>query len=158
MSLRGPGPGGCYLAGPFSCPCTLKCSTLYSPLHATASYQKGVVGTATSTEELLSPQEAADRLGVSVYTVRRWIKDGKLRAFRPGKEYRLREHDLEEFLRVREVRPKHISVRIADDLSIESARVEITYETFLDVLRRHGLTRRAAEEAFEEFEELQRSA
>jgi excisionase family DNA binding protein len=115
-----------------------------------------VVG--TSTEELLSPQEAADRLGVSVYTVRRWIKDGKLRAFRPGKEYRLREPDLEEFLRAREVRPKHISVRIADDVSIESARVEITYETFLDVLRRHGLTRRAAEEAFEEFEELQRSA
>lgn len=152
----GPGPGGGHLAGPFSCPCAPKCSTLYSPLEPTAIYQKGVVG--TSTEELLSPQEAADRLGVSVYTVRRWIKDGKLRAFRPGKEYRLREPDLEEFLRAREVRPKHISVRIADDVSIESARVEITYETFLDVLRRHGLTRRAAEEAFEEFEELQRSA
>jgi excisionase family DNA binding protein len=63
-----------------------------------------VVGTAT--EELLSPQEAAGRLGVSVYTVRRWIKEGKLRAFKPGKEYRLREPDLEEFLRAREVRPK----------------------------------------------------
>jgi excisionase family DNA binding protein len=63
-----------------------------------------VVGTAT--EELLSLQEAADRLGVSVYTVRRWIKDGKLRAFKPGKEYRVREPDFEEFLRTREVRPK----------------------------------------------------
>jgi excisionase family DNA binding protein len=63
-----------------------------------------VVGTAA--DELLSLQEAADRLGVSVYTVRRWIKDGKLRAFKPGKEYRVREPDFEEFLRTREVRPK----------------------------------------------------
>jgi len=60
----------------------------------------------TATEELLSPQEAGDRLGVSVYTVRRWIKEGKLRAFRPGKEYRVRVADLEEFFRTREVHPK----------------------------------------------------
>jgi hypothetical protein len=53
---------------------------------------------------------------------------------------------------------RHISVRIADNLSTEPARVEITYEAFLDVLRRRGLTQRAAKEAFEEFEELQRSA
>jgi transcriptional regulator with XRE-family HTH domain len=53
---------------------------------------------------------------------------------------------------------QRIHVRISDDLSTEPARVEITYESFLDVLRRHGLTRRAAEEAFEEFEGLQRSA
>jgi excisionase family DNA binding protein len=73
-------------------------------MQPTASYKKGVVDTAT--EELLSPQEAADRLGVSVYTVRRWIKEGKLRAFKPGKEYRVREADLEAFLAAREVRPK----------------------------------------------------
>jgi excisionase family DNA binding protein len=85
-------------------PCTLKSLPLYSPLPGIASYQRGVVGTAT--DELLSLQEAADRLGVSVYTVRRWIKDGKLRAFKPGKEYRVREPDFEEFLRTREVRPK----------------------------------------------------
>jgi excisionase family DNA binding protein len=60
----------------------------------------------TANEELLSPEQAGERLGVSVYTVRRWIKEGKLRAFRPGKEYRIREADLEEFLRAREVRPK----------------------------------------------------
>ena len=61
---------------------------------------------ATNTEELLPLPEAAERLGVSIYTVRRWIKDGKLRAFRPGKEYRVQEADLEEFLAAREVRPK----------------------------------------------------
>jgi excisionase family DNA binding protein len=48
----------------------------------------------------------ADELSVDVQTVRRWIQSGKLRAFKPGKEYRVREADLEEFLAAREVRPK----------------------------------------------------
>lgn len=51
-------------------------------------------------------QEVADELGVDVQTVRRWIHAGRLRAFKPGKEYRIQERDLEEFLRAREVRPK----------------------------------------------------
>ena len=60
----------------------------------------------TAREELLSAEEVADRVGVSIYTVWRWIKQGKLRAFKPGREYRLREADLEEFLAAREVHPK----------------------------------------------------
>jgi excisionase family DNA binding protein len=48
----------------------------------------------------------AEELGVDVQTVRRWIQSGKLRAFKPGKEYRIKEADLEEFLAAREVRPK----------------------------------------------------
>jgi excisionase family DNA binding protein len=48
----------------------------------------------------------AEELGVDVQTVRRWIQSGKLRGFKPGKEYRVREADLEEFLAAREVRPK----------------------------------------------------
>lgn len=51
----------------------------------------------------------ADELGVDVQTVRRWIQSGKLRAFKPGKEYRVREADLEEFLAAREVRPKAVA-------------------------------------------------
>jgi excisionase family DNA binding protein len=51
-------------------------------------------------------QNVADELGVDVQTVRRWIHAGRLPAVRPGKEYRIREADLEEFLAAREVRPK----------------------------------------------------
>jgi excisionase family DNA binding protein len=56
--------------------------------------------------EFMSLHEVADTLGVDVQTVRRWIKSGRLRAFKPGKDYRITERDLEEFLRAREVRPK----------------------------------------------------
>jgi excisionase family DNA binding protein len=58
------------------------------------------------TSKFRAPQEVAYELGVDVQTVRRWIHNGRLRAFKPGKEYRIREDDLEEFLRAREVRPK----------------------------------------------------
>ena len=56
--------------------------------------------------EFMSLQDVGDTLGVDVQTVRRWVKAGRLKAFRPGKDYRIREADLEEFLRTREVRPK----------------------------------------------------
>jgi excisionase family DNA binding protein len=55
---------------------------------------------------LLGVTEVADELAVDVQTVRRWIHAGELRAFKPGKEFRIRHSDLEEFLRAREVRPK----------------------------------------------------
>jgi excisionase family DNA binding protein len=51
----------------------------------------------------------ADELGVDVQTVRRWILSGALRAFKPGKEYRVRQVDLDEFLAAREVRPKEVA-------------------------------------------------
>jgi excisionase family DNA binding protein len=61
---------------------------------------------AASEEQFLSLEDVAARLQVSDQTVRRWIKSGKLTAYKPGLEYRIREADLEEFLRAREVRPK----------------------------------------------------
>jgi excisionase family DNA binding protein len=57
-------------------------------------------------EQFLSLDDVAHRLQVSDQTVRRWVKTGKLAAYKPGLEYRIREADLEGFLRAREVRPK----------------------------------------------------
>lgn len=59
-----------------------------------------------SEERFLSLEDVADRLQLSGQTVRRWVKSGKLTAYKPGLEYRIREEDLEEFLRRRAVRPK----------------------------------------------------
>jgi excisionase family DNA binding protein len=48
----------------------------------------------------------AGRLGVSERTVRRWIKAGKLKATRPGRDYRIPESALRELVEEGEVFPK----------------------------------------------------
>ncbi len=48
----------------------------------------------------------AGRLGVSERTVRRWIKAGKLKATRPGRDYRIPESAVKSLIEEGEVRPK----------------------------------------------------
>ncbi|OLR95021.1 helix-turn-helix domain-containing protein [Actinokineospora bangkokensis] len=43
---------------------------------------------------MLSVEQVAERLGLHVRTVRGYIRDGKLRATRIGKQYRIAEDDL----------------------------------------------------------------
>jgi putative molybdopterin biosynthesis protein len=47
----------------------------------------------------LTPQEVSDLLRVSVYTVRRWIKEGDLPAYKVGRGWRISESDIDEWLR-----------------------------------------------------------
>ncbi len=49
-------------------------------------------------ERLITLDEVAERMRVSVPTVRRWIKDGKLPATKPGGVYRVRGRAFEEFV------------------------------------------------------------
>jgi len=51
-------------------------------------------------KELLSVQEAADFLGLSVSTIRRYIRDGRLPAYRVAGErlLRIKRSDLEKLL------------------------------------------------------------
>lgn len=58
------------------------------------------------TNSYLSVQEVADRLGVSVFTIRRYIRAGKLRAIKLDGVYRLSREDLGEFLKSREISPE----------------------------------------------------
>ncbi|MFN2251222.1 MAG: helix-turn-helix domain-containing protein [Anaerolineae bacterium] len=51
----------------------------------------------------MSTQEVADRLGVSVFTIRRYIRSGKLRAVRLEGGYRVSRDDIAEFLKAREI-------------------------------------------------------
>jgi len=53
---------------------------------------------------LLTTENVADLLQVDVETVRRYIREGKLRAIKLGREYRVRREDFEEFLEERKTR------------------------------------------------------
>jgi excisionase family DNA binding protein len=74
-------------------------------IHSDCYRPVGRMMSGTELERFYSVEEIAERLQVSDQTVRRWVKGGKLAAFKPGKELRIRPHDLEEFLEARKVRP-----------------------------------------------------
>jgi len=57
-------------------------------------------------ESHLSLSEAAQLLGISERTTRRWIKAGKLRAYKPGRDYRIPESAVTALIEESEVRPK----------------------------------------------------
>lgn len=48
-------------------------------------------------KQLYSAQEVAEQLGLHVRTVRAYLRDGRLRAVRIGKQYRITREDLEAF-------------------------------------------------------------
>ena len=60
-------------------------------------------------ERYLSLSEAADALDISERTAYRWIKSGKLRAYKPGRDYRIPEAALKEAVEGSEVHPKEES-------------------------------------------------
>lgn len=50
------------------------------------------------TKQLYSAEEVAEQLGLHVRTVRGYVRDGRLRAVRIGKQYRITREDLEAFV------------------------------------------------------------
>ena len=54
----------------------------------------------------LTLPELAERLQVSRRTDYRWIKDGSLNAYHFGREYRITESDLKDFLERRRTKPE----------------------------------------------------
>jgi len=50
-------------------------------------------------KRLYSPEEAAQELGVSMLTVRKWLRAGTLTGFKMGRLWRVEEKDLEEFIK-----------------------------------------------------------
>jgi len=49
-------------------------------------------------EQFYSVEQVADLLGLHVKTVRNYVRDGRLKAVRVGKQYRISREDLEGFL------------------------------------------------------------
>jgi excisionase family DNA binding protein len=58
-------------------------------------------------DDYVSTQDLADRLGVSVFTIRRYIRAGKLPAVKLDGVYRVSRDDIAEFLRSREISGPH---------------------------------------------------
>lgn len=96
-----------------------------------------------SEEQFLSLEDVATRLQVSDQTIRRWIKSGKLTAYKPGLEYRIRESDLEEFLAARAFRPKAVAQpraraaaegRLAMGRTWEELAASLTEEQLIEIL------------------------
>jgi excisionase family DNA binding protein len=48
-------------------------------------------------QKYLTVEEAAKQFQVSEFTIRRWIKDGSLRAAKIGKSWRIKQADLDAF-------------------------------------------------------------
>ncbi|TDO49802.1 excisionase family DNA binding protein [Kribbella sp. VKM Ac-2527] len=48
-------------------------------------------------QELYSVEQVADRLGLHVRTIRNYVRDGRLKAVRIGKQYRIAREDLDAF-------------------------------------------------------------
>jgi excisionase family DNA binding protein len=49
-------------------------------------------------EQLLRPQQVAERLQVSEYTAVKWMRQGRIKARKLGKFWRVRPEDLEAFI------------------------------------------------------------
>lgn len=47
---------------------------------------------------MLGTTQIAERLGVSVATVKRWLKDGKIPSAKFGRDYKVTEEDLQNFI------------------------------------------------------------
>jgi excisionase family DNA binding protein len=49
-------------------------------------------------EQLLSPEQVAERLQVSEYTAVKWLREGRIKARKLGKFWRVKAEDLEAFI------------------------------------------------------------
>jgi len=52
-------------------------------------------------EQYYSIEEVATMLKVTYLTVYRWIRSGKLRAIKAGKQYRIKKEELDYFTKLR---------------------------------------------------------
>jgi excisionase family DNA binding protein len=50
-------------------------------------------------DELLTPEEAAARLKISRLTLGDWLRSGKIKGLKVGRLWRIRESELESFLK-----------------------------------------------------------
>jgi excisionase family DNA binding protein len=62
--------------------------------------------TAMPTERVYSLEQVAEWLGFNRKTVVKWIESGELVASKLGRAYRIRQADLDDFMRRKQIKPK----------------------------------------------------
>jgi excisionase family DNA binding protein len=76
--------------------------------------------------QLYSVDQVADRLGLHVRTIRNYVRDGRLKAVRIGKQYRIAREDLEAFAGgpveapARETARRHRHVEVSSIVQIDA--------------------------------------
>jgi excisionase family DNA binding protein len=95
-------------------------------------------------QELYSTEEVAEQLGLHVRTVRGYVRDGRLRAVRIGKQYRITREDLEAFVGAPVVDPpevrRHRHVDVSSVVEIDAVSPETAHRvsTLLTAVRTHA--------------------
>jgi excisionase family DNA binding protein len=102
--VRVPG-SGCYAGAIFCFDCLNRSSYTYQCQRCTLLIGTEVSATSPDGEQFYTVTQVGRMLGVSDQSVRRWIKAGELKAYKPKKEYRIAESDLREFLEERQAGP-----------------------------------------------------
>lgn len=99
-------------------------------------------------ERVLTVPEAADYLRQSVYTVRAWIREGKLRAKRVGRSYLITESAVTELVAPPERKKLGTKESLARmyELMEESRRAGLGPDNFKQAMREEEARERASDE------------
>jgi excisionase family DNA binding protein len=95
-------------------------------------------------KQLYSAEEVAEQLGLHVRTVRGYVRDGRLRAVRIGKQYRITREDIEAFVGSPLVDPpevgrhRHVDVSSIVEIDAVSAETAHRVSTLLTAVRTHA--------------------
>jgi excisionase family DNA binding protein len=95
-------------------------------------------------KQLYSTEEVAEQLGLHVRTVRGYVRDGRLRAVRIGKQYRVTREDLEAFVGLPVVDPpevrrhRHIDVSTVVEIDAVDPNTAHRVSTLLTAVRTHA--------------------
>lgn len=96
------------------------------------------------TKQLYSTEEVAEQLGVHVRTVRGYVRDGRLRAVRFGKQYRITREDLEAFVGAPVMEPpavvrhRHVDVSSIVEVDAVSRETADRVSTLLTAVRTYA--------------------
>jgi excisionase family DNA binding protein len=96
------------------------------------------------TKQLYSAEEVAEQLGLHVRTVRGYVRDGRLRAVRIGKQYRITREDVEAFVGVPVVdapevgRHRHVDVSSIVEIDAVSPETAHRVTTLVTAARTHA--------------------